>query len=175
MPLTKLLICLAVLAVLPVSAQADFWTENGCVLDKPKPALKNGGFRLDPKQGTARESLQLGEDVTLRLEQAQCEYQTRTYTFILKKPPEDTNVAGWQYRRAVELLTLLEARAIPRQSFADEKKALKSYMDLVTLPKPDVDINVEEPHEQFYEQISVNAQVGQRDTRIIVKRWSGPY
>lgn len=94
MPRSKFFLCLAVLTVLPASAQADFWTENGCTLDKPQPVLKNGGFRLDAKQGTARESLKLSEDVTLRLEQSQCEYQTRTYTFILKEAPGDMDQVG---------------------------------------------------------------------------------
>lgn len=175
MPRSKFFLCLAVLTVLPASAQADFWTENGCTLDKPQPVFKNGGFRLDAKQGTARESLKLSEDVTLRLEQSQCEYQTRTYTFILKEAPGDMDQVGWQYRKAVELLTLLESKSTPKLKFADEKKALTSYSRLVADPKPEVEINVTPPDAGTPELITVADQVGQQDTRIAVKIWSGPY
>jgi hypothetical protein len=173
---SKLTIGLAALILAaPTIARADFWTENGCTLDKPQPVLKNGGFRLDAKDGTARESLKLSDAVTLRLEQSQCEYQTRTYTFILKEPPGDMDVVGWQYRKAVELLTLLENKSTPKLKFADEKKALTSYTRLVAAPKPEVEINVTPPDAETPELITVADQVGQQDTRIVVKIWSGPY
>jgi hypothetical protein len=107
------------LTMLPQSAQADFWTLNGCIL--PAPIFENGGFRFDEKTGKAQESLKLGESVTLWLEHSRCEYVNWVYIFVLKEAPDDTNVAGWQYRKAIELLSLLEAHSNPKQKLANEK------------------------------------------------------
>jgi hypothetical protein len=164
-----------VLAILPTDAGADFWTDSGCVLAKPQPVFKNGRFKLNGTTGKANEFLKLSDGVTVQLEHSQCEYLSHTYTFILKEPPSDMDVAGWQYRKAMELLARLESRSDPKLTFADEKKALQAYSDLVADPKPDVEINVRAPHEQLYELISINAKVGERDTRIVVRIWSGPY
>jgi len=161
--------------ILAGSARADFWTENGCVLAKPEPLLKNGGFRIDDRTGRAHESLKLGDGIVVRLEQSHCEYVSRTYTFILKPPPEDTDIIGWQYRKALELLALLEKRSSQKLKLGDERKALKAYADLVVDPKTDVEINIRPPHDQFYELISLDAQVRQQETQLVVTSKSGPY
>ena len=176
MSFSRLALCVGLsLSVAPAGARADYWTDNRCTLDRPEPTFGNGTFRLDKGKGVAHETFKLGEAVSVRLEHTQCEYVSRAYTFTLKDMPEDANVVGWEYRKAVELLSELEARSARKLKFADEKKALNSYAQLVSEPKPDVDINIKPPHEQFSELISVKSQTDARGTRLIVKIWSGPY
>ena len=156
-------------------ARADFWTENGCTLAKPEPLFRNGGFRIDDRTGRAQESLKLGDGIVVRVEQSHCEYVSRSYTFILKQPPVDADVVGWQYRKALELLAALEKRSDKKLKLADERKALKAYADLVVDPQTDVEINVRPPHDQFYELISLDAQVRQQETHVVVTSKSEPY
>ena len=168
-----LLVCGAACLIAPHAAAQEGETEEACTLDPPQTVFAKGDFKLDKR--VAREVLRLDRDVVVQLEQTQCEYRTLTYTFIAKGAPEDTDVSGWQYRRATELLAMLEARSVPKLKFAAEKKALKAYEQLVADAKPDVDINIRPPHDQFQELISVSAHVSERDTRIIVRIVSGPY
>ncbi|MCB8822416.1 hypothetical protein [Microvirga rosea] len=168
------------MAVLPLySGMSEAWAEEQgsgeCVLDVPEPVFAKGGFALDGSRRAARETLRLNGTVVVHLEQTQCEYRTQIYTFAIKGLPEETEITGWQYRKAVDLLSLLEARSIPKLKFTAEKKALRAYEQLVADAKPDVDINIRPPHDQFSELISVSAQTGGQDHRITVKIWSGPY
>jgi len=165
----------AALSMLPTGAFADYWTDHQCVLEKPQPVFGKAGFRLDPKKGSATEAIALNENVSVHLEQRTCEYLNRTYTFILKEIPDDTNIVGWQYRKAIELLALLEARAGSRLKFDNEKKALDTYVQLVLSPREGEEINAVKPHDQFYELVSVSSRISEKDARIIVKVWSGPY
>ncbi|MBF9234754.1 hypothetical protein [Microvirga alba] len=176
MPLSKCVAGLGlVLGLLPTSAFADFWTDNECTLAEPQPVFKNGKFRLDREKGIAYESIALNKSIMLQLEQTACASVSHTYTFMLKERPTNTNIVGWEYGKALELLSLLEARSDPRLRFTAEKKALSSYAQLVLEPKQDVDINIRKPHDQFYELISIASQIHQDTTKIIVKVSSGPY
>ncbi|MBZ6077382.1 hypothetical protein [Microvirga puerhi] len=145
------------------------------MLATPQPVFAKGGFKLDKSKGAARETLRLNDDVVVHLEQTQCEYRNQTYAFVLNGFPDAMNIIGWEYRVAIELLSLLETRSVPKLKFADEKKALKAYEQLVADAKPGVDINIKPPHDQFSELISISAKVLEKGTRISVKIWSGPY
>ncbi|MEE1657498.1 hypothetical protein VB618_14910 [Microvirga sp. CF3062] len=169
------------LGMLPTTAWADFWADN-CPLDRPKPMFSNGGFRLNKSTGLATEIITLNKDVTLRLEQRTCEYLSRTYIFILKERQAETHVAGWQYKKSVELLSLLEKSsaaklkfADEKLDFADEKKALDNYVQQEPLPKEGVEIDINDRPYDSYENISVDSQIGKKDFRIVVKISSGPY
>lgn len=163
------------LAMLPASAAADYWRDNQCTLDKPRPVLTGAGFKLNTRDGIATESLALGDGIVMRLEQSACEYLTRTYTFIMKQRPSDADIVGWQYQKAVQLLSLLEERSNRKVRLTNEKRAVDQYSRLVVDPKEDVEINVKPPHDQFSEIVSIVSQVEGDETRIIVKVSSGPY
>jgi hypothetical protein len=176
MSFQKYAACFAVLlGIAPGKVRADFWEENGCILAKPSPVLRRSGFHLNEVIGLATESVILDQNTVLRLEQTTCEYLSRTYTFILKDIQAKTNITGWQYRKAIELLSLLERRSTPKLKFTNEKKALTSYSQLVSLPQEAVDINIRQPFSQFYDLISVSTHISEDEARIIVKTWSGPY
>lgn len=168
------------LGALSTSASADYRSDHGCVLDKPKAVFRKGGFKLNEKTGQATETIMLGESVSVRLEQTACEYLSRTYTFTLRAVSSDlafadTSFVGWQYRKAIELLSLLEAKSVPKLSFTREKKALHDYEQLVADPKEDVDINTLRPQQDNSEYISLRSQIGEKEAKIIIKMWSGPY
>ncbi len=168
--------CLGVaLGMSPASALADYWCDNQCTLDRPRPALTNAGFRLDSREGTATESLVLGDGIVMHLEQSGCEYMIRTYTFNMKNKPDDTNILGWQYRKAVQLLSLLEERSNRKIRLADEKRALDQYSKLIADPKEEVEINIRKSHNQFSEVVSISSQIEGDETRIVVRVSSGPY
>jgi len=181
MPYANFCIGLALLlGGFPTDALADYWSEHGCILDRPKAVFRKGGFKLNEKIGLATENIMLGESVSVRLEQTACEYLSQTYIFTLRAVPSDTdfgdtNIVGWQYRKAIELLSLLEANAVPKLSFTREKKALRDYEQLVADPKEDVGINTLRPQPEISEFISLRSQVDERVVKIIVKMWSGPY
>jgi hypothetical protein len=168
--------CLSVmLGMLPGNAVADYWRENQCTLDRPRPVLTGAGFKLNTREGIARESLALGDGIVMHLEQSACEYLTRTYTFIMKQRSSDTDIVGWQYRRAVQLLSLLEERSNRKVRLTEDKAALDRYSKLVVDPKEDVEINLRTPHNQFSEVVSIVSQVEGDETRIIVRVSNGPY
>lgn len=176
MPRREFMVALSLLCVgLPADVRADYWSDNGCVLDKPKSVFRRGGFNINEKTGLATETLALNESVTVRLEQTACEYQSRTYIFISKEVRPDLNVVGWQYRKAVELFSLLEAVSNPKLKFAKEKQTLQAYEQLVSDPKDDVDLNAIRPQSDISEYISLRSQTGESGIKIIVKTWSGPY
>ncbi|WP_262273491.1 hypothetical protein [Microvirga yunnanensis] len=99
----------------------------------------------------------------------------RTYTFNMKNKPDDTNILGWQYRKAVQLLSLLEERSNRKIRLADEKRALDQYSKLIADPKEEVEINIRKSHNQFSEVVSISSQIEGDETRIVVRVSSGPY
>jgi hypothetical protein len=163
----------------PTIASADYWSDNGCVLDKPAPVFKNGNFKLNEKTGLATETVVLNENLSVLLQQAACEYQSRIYTFISTENPPEINVVGWQYRKAIELLSLLEERSDPSLKFTNEIQTLRSYEQLVADPKDDVDLNTARPQSEIGEFISLRSEIGEirseTGMKIIIKMWSGPY
>jgi hypothetical protein len=169
------IIVVLLLGLLTTGVLADYWSDHGCVLDKPKAVFRKGGFKLNEETGQATETIMLGESISVRLEQTACEYLSRTYTFTLGKPPSDTEYVGWQYRKAIELLTKLEENSGPKLNFTREKKALHDYEQLVAIPNEDVDINTLRPQQDISEFISLRSRIGEKGTKIIVKMWSGPY
>ncbi|WP_230534637.1 hypothetical protein [Microvirga roseola] len=130
---------------------------------------------MDLQKGTAYESIALGNGIVLHLEQSACEYLSRTYTFTMKREPADMNVVGWQYRTAVQLLSLLEERSEPKLELAQEKKALSEYARLVVEPQDDVDLYSRHAHDGFPEVVSIASQTNGEEVRIVVKVISGPY
>jgi hypothetical protein len=163
----------------PTVASADYWSDNGCALDKPAPVFKKGNFKLNEKTGLATETVMLNENVSVLLEQTACEYQSRTYTFISKENAPEINVVGWQYRKASDLLSLLEERSDTTLKFTKEIQTLQAYEQLVADPKDDVDLNTARPHSDIGEFISIHSEIGEVRSevgiKIIIKMWSGPY
>jgi hypothetical protein len=153
-----------------------------CVLDNPGPVFTDSGFRLD-QQGRAREQIRLSSTVTVSVEQSQCEYVTRTFTFLAKKNPLEQIVAGADYRKAADLLAQLENVPAAKITFptttkrdlADARKALTAYAKLLVNPRQKDELVLRSSAEQFNETVMLRSTTSGDVMTIAVTISSGPY
>lgn len=170
------LLMLGLCAVQSTAAAADYWKDNQCPLDVPKPILKNESFKLDKEKGVATEHMQLDQSVDLDIEMGGCEYVSRSYIFTVRNKIEGRNVVGVEYRTAIELLTRLEDLSdIEFMMLAEAKKALLDYMHLVVTPQQNVDIYVGESRSDILTTVNIKADLEAQPAIIHVNISSGPY
>lgn len=167
----------------------SFSISYGCPLDEPEGILNNGTFKLGKapeEQGghvVAIEYVQLTSNIDLYVESGGCDYVRRTYKFLVTETPPEYQISGSEYRKAIELLTLLEKDQklkldIPDLKISEAKEVLQKYLDIVREPRLKEVLYIRNDVEsKFSEMVWVDGYRYQDNTtvRIEVTISAGPY
>lgn len=160
------------LALISLPASQSF-AHDHCTVG-PIEHLKNGSFKLNKKEGFSTEEMKLTDTIDLKLIDDSCEYSGQIYVFTIKEPRPKDHILGAEYKKAIEMLSLLEEKLPPEPRYDQAKKAITAYTNVMRNPELKTELVIERYDFDYHSYILVDADLYSYPATVEITLVKGP-